>query len=88
MLVSLIYANSLDVPFIFDDSVVRNSKTLEENSGHALAHNNIGVIFQKRGQLKDARYHYTKAVRLDPDYTDARRNLNFISQKIGLSAGH
>jgi len=49
---------------------------------------NTGVIFQKRGQLKDARYHYTKAVRLDPDYTDARRNLNFISQKIGLSAGH
>ena len=40
-----------------------------------LAHNNLGVVLQARGNYQAALDHYTEALRLNPGYTDAHNNL-------------
>jgi len=39
------------------------------------AHNNLGVLLERRGRLDEAIRHYSEALRLDPDYAKARNNL-------------
>src|SRR5262249_49530843 len=41
----------------------------------AEAHHNLGLVFRARGEVPAALDHYRTAVRLKPDYIDARLNL-------------
>lgn len=48
---------------------------LETNPDNAIAYNNLGVAYQKQGNLEAAITAYKKAIALDPDYTRAQNNL-------------
>jgi Flp pilus assembly protein TadD len=42
---------------------------------NALAHNDVGVLYQKRGDLQKARHHHETAARLQPENTTFLKNL-------------
>ncbi|MCP4693173.1 MAG: tetratricopeptide repeat protein, partial [Desulfobacterales bacterium] len=42
---------------------------------YAEAHNNMGGALASRGKLEEAIHHFSEALRIKPDFTDARRNL-------------
>ena len=46
------------------------------------AHNALGVAAAQRGDLQLARRHFAEAVRLDPDYVEARGNLEAITRAL------
>ena len=39
------------------------------------AHYNLGVILLQKGEMKEAVYHFRRALRLRPDFAAARDNL-------------
>ena len=41
----------------------------------APAHNNLGVALASAGAVAEAATHFAEAVRLQPDFTEARQNL-------------
>jgi len=41
----------------------------------AILVNNLGVVYQKQGKLKEAVQQYTRALELNPNYQDAKDNL-------------
>jgi tetratricopeptide (TPR) repeat protein len=49
--------------------------TLAKNPGSWTAHNNLGNVFIKRGQVDDAMVHYQKALEVNPNYAEALNNL-------------
>jgi Flp pilus assembly protein TadD len=54
-------------------------KTLEillaQDSNHALAHNDLGVLYQRTGALEKSRQHHQEAVRLQPASQVFQKNL-------------
>jgi Flp pilus assembly protein TadD len=46
-----------------------------QDPGHALAHNDLGVLYQKSGELQKSRGQHEAAVRLQPANTNFRKNL-------------
>jgi len=44
------------------------------------AHNDLGVALVLRGDAREARAHFNRALRLDPNYQPARRNLDRLSR--------
>jgi Tfp pilus assembly protein PilF len=51
----------------------------------AKAHNNLGGTLASQAKFEDAMTHFEKAISIDPDYIDARKNLelarSIISEK-------
>ena len=41
----------------------------------SVAHNNLGAVLVKQGELEDAVEHYREALRIDPAYAEAHNNL-------------
>jgi tetratricopeptide (TPR) repeat protein len=39
------------------------------------AHNNLGILYMKQGRFKEAVFHFTEALTLQPNYKQARINL-------------
>ena len=50
-------------------------RVLASNPMHAEAHNNLGIILAKQGRLDEAVSQFVEALRIDPDFTKAKRNL-------------
>jgi tetratricopeptide (TPR) repeat protein len=50
-------------------------KALAENPRNANAHNNLGTILAEKGNLNEAKVHYSHALTHDPGEHNARRNL-------------
>ena len=50
-------------------------RVLEIDPNHALAHNNLGVIFTTLGENPKARSCYEKAIEIDPKHLEAYNNL-------------
>ena len=48
------------------------------NPNHAEAHNNLGTALGLNGQTEEAIQHFQEALKLNPDYADARRNLAIV----------
>ena len=56
--------------------------TIVRNPGCWMAHNNLGVVLDKRGQLDEAISQFQAAIRLKADYAEAYYNLgNVLSRK-------
>ncbi|MBP8696457.1 MAG: glycosyltransferase [Syntrophobacterales bacterium] len=48
---------------------------LDERPGSAVAHNDLGCLYQELGEPEAALRHYEKAIEIDPAYTTALKNL-------------
>ena len=51
---------------------------LKTNPNHVSTHNNLGLVFQKLGELQKAISCYQKAIEIKPDYANARNNLGLV----------
>lgn len=58
-----------------NDAIVSLEKLVTNDAGHALAHNDLGVLFQKKGELGKSRHHHEEAARLQPANQIFRKNL-------------
>jgi tetratricopeptide (TPR) repeat protein len=54
------------------------TRVLELNPSHALAHNNLGLVYFHQGKPGDARREYEAALRLDPNCEPAKANLKLL----------
>ena len=77
---------------IYADQPTLYRATLERNPGCWLAHNNLGVWYQRAGDLDGAVAQYRAALRLKRDYATAHDNLgNVLRQmpgRLGEAVGH
>jgi len=48
------------------------------NPNNAIAHKNLGVVFARKGNAKEAGSQFSEAIRIDPDYAGAYNNLGKI----------
>ena len=55
------------------ETVFRHALAVTKNNW--LAHNNLGYVLDKKGQLNEAIHRYQEAIRLKPDYAEAHYNL-------------
>ena len=51
------------------------TRAVESNSNHPVAHNELGIIYRKRGRFDEARRSYERALEIYPHFHFARRNL-------------
>ena len=58
--------------------------TIDKNPQAWLAHNNLGVIYRKRGELRKAANEYNITLKLKPDYAAAHNNLGYVYFNQGL----
>lgn len=65
---------------LYRDAETLWTDTLRKNPGAWVAHYNLGVEYQARGEVQHAVEHYLRAVALKPDYARAEYNLG-----VGLS---
>jgi tetratricopeptide (TPR) repeat protein len=59
------------------------SSILAGNPASWLAHDNLGVVLMRRGQVAEAVAHYREAIRLNPDYPEAYNNYGNVLAKTG-----
>jgi Flp pilus assembly protein TadD len=48
---------------------------VRQRPDYAEAHNNLGIALGSQGRLRDAIGQFEQALRLKPEFPDARRNL-------------
>ncbi len=68
-----------DTPTVFDHA-------LRVTGDNRVAHYNLGVYRQGRGELRQAAEHYREAIRIKEDYADAHNNLGVILAGEGKTA--
>jgi tetratricopeptide (TPR) repeat protein len=61
----------------------RNLETATLNPADASAHYNLGLIYQQRGQLEEAKASFTRAIEIDAEETDAHYQLGRIAREEG-----
>ena len=65
------------------DALAAFQKAAELMPGDAEAHNNLGSVFQERGQLDDALASYRSALKIDPRFVEAHYNLGNALSELG-----
>jgi Flp pilus assembly protein TadD len=50
-------------------------EVVRSTPGHAIAHNDLGVLYCQTGRMDDARSEYEEAVRLEPENVIFQKNL-------------
>jgi len=72
-----IYSNALALMNKGDEQgAARELERLVQNQpAHALAHNDLGVLYQRRGVLAKSQYHHETAVKEDPSNISFKKNL-------------
>ena len=59
----------------WSDSRLLWQHTLDVTSDNALAHNDLGTALEDAGEIDKAIFHYSEAVRIEPQYAEAHYNL-------------
>lgn len=70
--------NSFLVKGNLDKAAQNYAMALKFDSNCALAHNSLGVVFQKQGKLHQAIEHYQRALLIKPDYAPVHFNLGIV----------
>jgi len=83
LLSSLMLASWLQVRY-WRNSIVLYEHALAVTENNYLVHNNLGDVLEKKGDLKEASEHYSKAVGIKPDYAVAHNNLGEIKARQGM----
>jgi Flp pilus assembly protein TadD len=60
----------------YDEAIAELEKVLAINPGNAEAYYNLGLIYENRNQMEQARDMYEKALTIEPSYKLAREHLN------------
>ena len=60
---------------------------MEKSPKKARPHYNLGGALASQERLTEAISHYSEALRIKPDYSEARRNLERTLRLMGKSAG-
>jgi protein O-mannosyl-transferase len=60
---------------VYHDPVTLYTATLVKNPGCWMAHYNLGIALNDRGQTDEAMAHYRRAIELRPSYAEAHYNL-------------
>ena len=55
-------------------------KALDIDLGHAVANNELGLIYRKAGRFDESRKAYENAILVHPDYLPARKNLGILCE--------
>jgi Flp pilus assembly protein TadD len=55
-------------------------QALQLKPGYAEAHNNLAYVLIKSGHPEEARKHLVEALRINPGYVQAQRQLNSLTQ--------
>ncbi len=86
------YPNDPEVKFIYGATLDHFGKTqaakkvfLQLNTkypNNSTIHNNLGVLYAKLGEYTSAYTFFESALRLKPNYQEARNNLRFVQQTI------
>ncbi len=58
-----------------DEAIKLLEKLLEQEPDHAVAHNDLGVLYQKSGDINKSRRHHEEAARLQPANKIFQKNL-------------
>jgi tetratricopeptide (TPR) repeat protein len=58
-----------------DDAEARLREILGRYPGSATAHNSLGIVLEHRGDAAGATAEYGRALKVDPDYAEAKQNL-------------
>jgi Flp pilus assembly protein TadD len=56
-------------------------RALAAKPGLAEAENNLGIVLAGEGRMAEAEAHFGRAVRLRPEFEEARRNLDLLREK-------
>jgi tetratricopeptide (TPR) repeat protein len=59
----------------WQNSITLFERALEVTNNNEIAHNNLGAVLVRKGQLDEGLAHLREAVRLDPAYETARTNI-------------
>jgi Flp pilus assembly protein TadD len=62
----------------YPDAIAELQESVRRHPTEAEAHNNLGVVYARVGQLDKAATSYREALRLKPDYDAPRQNLTRI----------
>lgn len=68
---------------IWKNSITLFEHTLDVTDKNFLVHNNIGVALAEMDRTSEAIIHYSEAVRISPEYTEAYSNLGIALNSIG-----
>ncbi len=66
----------------FDAAIEELKKVIEAESGYAEAHNSLGFVYFKKGNIGEAVSHYEQALKIRPDYEQAASNLNIAKSQL------
>jgi len=66
-----------------DAALEEFKKAIETDPKNYIAHNNIGIIYKKKGDIKKAMEEYEKALELNPDYPLTYNNIGNIHLESG-----
>jgi tetratricopeptide (TPR) repeat protein len=71
--INLVYEKQLDSSIFFFN------KTVEIDSLHFYAYNNLGLSYERNGEIDLAQNAYKKAIEINPDFKLAKKNLNLLN---------
>lgn len=60
----------------FDSAIYYFEKSVQYDPEYYQAYNNLGLAYEKKGDLSNARFYYTKSIEINPDFKLAKDNLN------------
>ena len=64
------------------EAVDAYAKSLELDPNDARAHNDLGVALVQLGEYEKAAEQFDDTLRIDPNYSDAKRNLEYAQFKM------
>ena len=62
-------------------ALIDSTATIKVNPEYAKIYNKLGLVMTEMGKLKEARIFFLKAIQIDPDYQEARKNLANLRSK-------